>query len=76
MYCDHGVLQDRVVSPDREAFQKLRSVQGLEEALERWDFFTPMPDSDTRSIDNTALDPTEAAVQIVAHFGLETQKSG
>lgn len=75
LYCDRDVLLGRVALPDREAFQKLRSVQGLEELLDRHDFFTPIPDLNTLRIDNTALAPDEAAAQVVTHFGLGCAKS-
>lgn len=70
LYCDRDALLGRVALPDREAFQKLRSVQGLEQVLDRHDFFTPVPDLDTLGIDNTALAAGHAAAQIAAHFGL------
>ena len=68
--CELDELKRRVVAPDRAQFGKLTSPDGLEETLSRYDLLTPIPDSDTLSIDNTHIGPLEVAERIVVHFGL------
>ena len=71
LLCEVEELKRRVVGSDRCAFQKLDNVEGLEAALQRWDLYTPIPDSDTLSIDNTDLPPGQVAERIIKHFGLD-----
>jgi hypothetical protein len=70
LLCEVKELKRRVVAPDRQAFHKLVNVEGLEETLQRWDLYTPIPDSDTLTIDNTHLSPAQAAERIVDYFDL------
>jgi hypothetical protein len=74
LLCEVDELKRRVVAPDRREFQKLGNADGLEAALERWDLYTPIPDSDTLSIDNTHLPPGQVAERIIDHFGLDADE--
>jgi hypothetical protein len=74
LLCDVPELKRRVVAPDRRAFRKLDNAPGLEAALVRWDLYTPIPDSDTLSIDNTHLAPAQVAARIVKHFSLDADE--
>ena len=75
LLCEVEELKRRVVAPDRREFQKLGNAEGLEAALERWDLHTPIPDSDTLSIDNTHLPPGQVAERIIDNFSLDADQS-
>lgn len=70
LVCRQEELERRVRSGDRMRQRKVATVELLRELLERCDLSTPVPDSDTLSIDNTRLGPREAAEKIVNHFAL------
>lgn len=52
-YCDRAVLEKRVRSGSRKRFHKIRTVKMLNQTLERWDLFSPIPFVKSLCMDNT-----------------------
>ena len=62
-------LERRVLEPARRRHRKIQNLDGLREALNRWETYTPVHESDL-SVDNTILSPTEVAELIQRHYDL------
>ncbi len=63
--CDRSELERRLVSPSRKRFRKLTSVPVLNQLLDRGDLAIPDLPGAALIVDNTALDPAQAALRIV-----------
>ena len=63
--CDRSELERRLVSPSRRHFRKLTSVPILNQLLDRGDLAIPDLPGVPLIVDNTALDPAQAARRIV-----------
>lgn len=73
--CDPEELKRRIVLEDRKKFKKANTVEMLEQFLETYDLSSPIPYSDTLTIDNTNTAPSEVAWQIVEHFDLKKNEA-
>jgi chloramphenicol 3-O-phosphotransferase len=62
-------LERRVLESARRKYRKIQHRDDLHEALNRWETYTPVHESDL-SIDNTLLSPTEVAELIQRHYNL------
>ncbi|MCI0440673.1 MAG: AAA family ATPase [Chloroflexi bacterium] len=65
--CDRAERQRRLVSPPRERYRKITSVELLGELLDRDMFFTPELRGELLRLDTTNLSPAEAARKIAEH---------
>lgn len=74
--CEVDELKRRIVMEDRRKFGKANTVEMMEMFLETYDLSSPVPDSDTLTIDNTTLSPSDVAERIVRHFGFGSLPSG
>jgi hypothetical protein len=63
-------LLRRVGSPSRGEHGKLTDADALRDVINRYDFRTPVPFEPNLTVDTTLVDPSEAAAQIVEHYGL------
>ena len=70
LYADKKELRQRIKSPSRVIFGKIKSTKRLNENFKKWDFFTPIPFVKSLSIDNTNISPNKVAREIKKHFNL------
>ena len=63
-------VKRRIVHEDRQRFGKAKTAEMMEYFFETYDLFSPVPGSETLSIDNTTVSPDDAAKQIIERFGL------
>ena len=68
--CSRRSLEERVGSADRVQRKKVTSREGLDRCLARWNL-VPVPRSNCYTIDTDAATPSEAARDVVDHFGLD-----
>jgi RNase adaptor protein for sRNA GlmZ degradation len=69
--CARGKLERRVLTESRKKFGKANNLEILNEILDKYDLFSPVPERESLQIDNTNLSPTQAAQGIVEYFLLE-----
>jgi RNase adaptor protein for sRNA GlmZ degradation len=69
--CARGELERRVLTESRKKFGKANNLEILNEILDKYDLFSPVPECESLQIDNTNLSPTQAAQEIVEYFLLE-----
>lgn len=70
LVCDPAVNEERIVAPSRQTTSKVKNLELFRRMKEENEFWTPVPDMPSLSIDNTDLAPEEAALRIIDHFGL------
>ena len=70
LYADIAELQKRVAGDSRRNYGKVKTIEGLENSLNKWDMFTPIPFVESLQIDNTNLTPKEVAIKIKNHYKL------
>ncbi|MPZ48519.1 MAG: hypothetical protein GEU75_04265 [Dehalococcoidia bacterium] len=70
LVCDQGVLEQRIQKQDRVEAGKTSSVEELRSLMQQYEFFTPIPGRESFSINNTDVQPDEAARRIAAHYSL------
>lgn len=63
-------LERRVLADSRQRFQKIRTVEKLQDVLTRYELFKPILFVKSLMIDTTHLSPQDAARMIVEHFRL------
>ena len=68
--CDPEVLRARIGSDSRVKIGKLTDPASIDGSLSRYDLRSTYPGRESLVIDTTALDPIDAAWQIIEHFGL------
>jgi hypothetical protein len=68
--CDIEELEHRVLEESRLKFGKVNNPGLLEELMEKYELCTPLPDSDTFTVDNTNVNAADAASSIIRHFKL------
>lgn len=68
LICDKVELERRVLTEDRKAFGKAKTVEMMRGFFENYDLFSPVPDRASLIIDNTELSADKAAEQIMEHF--------
>lgn len=70
LFTDKKTLNKRVKGASRENFDKIKSKKVLNNALEKWELFKPIPFVKSLSIDNTNIKPKTAAEMIKKHYKL------
>lgn len=70
--CERAELENRVLNESRKRFGKLKSLEILNDVLDKNDLFSPVPERESLIIDNTNLSVKETARKIAEHFGLQT----
>jgi chloramphenicol 3-O-phosphotransferase len=68
--CPETVLVDRVTDPRRQAMGKIATVELLRRSLDGHEVSKPIPGRPSLQVDTSVLSPTEAAAQIIEHYGL------
>jgi RNase adaptor protein for sRNA GlmZ degradation len=68
--CKREELESRVLEESRKQFGKANNLEILNEILDKYDLFSPVPQRESLCVDNTNLSPQETARQIVTHFKL------
>jgi hypothetical protein len=68
--CDKNSLEQRVPAEARARRGKVATIELLREVMGRYDLFSPVPERESLSIDNTDLAPAEAARLIIEHYGV------
>ncbi|HSK71972.1 MAG TPA: AAA family ATPase [Pyrinomonadaceae bacterium] len=66
--CERSELEKRVLEESRRKFTKANNLRILNEILERYDLFSPVPQRESLQIDNTNLSAEAAAQKIIRHF--------
>lgn len=65
------ILYERLTTPSRQASEsKLTDKEELMKTMDRFDLYEPMPVTNNLIIDNSSLEPSEVAKQIIEHFDL------
>jgi len=67
---DVNTLRRRVVEDSRKEFQKIHTVEGLNECLERWELGVTVPYDNVLKIDTTGLSVDEVMEQINQQLSL------
>jgi tRNA uridine 5-carbamoylmethylation protein Kti12 len=70
LVCEREVLEQRLPHPERAARGKIVALETLNEVIERYDIFSPVPGRESLQIDNTTLAPEEVARRIVSNYHL------
>lgn len=68
--CEKSELEKRVLEASRKQFGKLNNLEILNEVLEKYDLFSPVPERESLRIDNTNLSAEATARKIVEHYKL------
>jgi broad-specificity NMP kinase len=68
--CALPTLFSRVQDTSRLAYRKITEAAELQDALQRYELFEAIPESNTLRLDTTSLSPAEAARLIVTHYML------
>ena len=71
--CESSELEKRISEESRQKFGKVKTVKTLNELLEKYDLFSPVNNFESLQINNTNLNPSETANQIINHFSLQTK---
>jgi hypothetical protein len=71
--CHIDELKRRILLEDRRKFGKASTVDMMESFLTNYDLLSPIPGTETLTIDNTKVSPADAAEGIIEHFGLPRQ---
>jgi RNase adaptor protein for sRNA GlmZ degradation len=69
--CERSELERRVLAESRKQFGKANNLEILNEILDKYDLFSPVPERESLQIDNTNLSATQAAREIIEYFLLE-----
>ena len=70
LVCDKKELAKRVKSKSRRKFGKINNPVKLNELLDKYELFTPVPQQASLCLDTTNLSPHETAQQIIEHYKL------
>ncbi len=70
LVCDKKELAKRVKSKSRRKFGKINNTVKLNELLDKYELFSPVPQQATLCLDTTHLSPPRAAQQIIEHYKL------
>jgi shikimate kinase len=68
--CDRAELTERVQNSSRTKYKKISTVEKLNELLEKYELFKPIPFVESLQLDVTQVSPPAAAQQIVQHYSL------
>jgi hypothetical protein len=70
LVCEKSELANRVLEESRRKFSKANNLAFLDEILDKYDLFLPVPGRDSLRIDNTNLPPEIVARKIIEHYHL------
>ena len=70
LVCQRNELEKRVLEESRLKYGKANNLEILNEILEKYDLFSPVPERESLRIDNTNLSAEATARKIIEHFGL------
>lgn len=70
--CERDELEKRIFDESRKRYGKIKTLEILDEILEKYDLFSPVPERESLIIDNTNLAAKDATRKIVEHFHLKT----
>jgi hypothetical protein len=70
--CDKNSLEQRVPVEARARRGKMATLELLHKVMGLYDLFSPVPERESLSIDNTDLAPEEAARRVIEHYALRT----
>jgi RNase adaptor protein for sRNA GlmZ degradation len=68
--CTKSELEQRVLAESRKQFGKANNLEILNEILDEYDLFSPVPKRESLQIDNTNLSPEVVARKIIGHYHL------
>ncbi len=68
--CERKELEKRVLAESRQKFEKVKTVELLDEVLEKYELFSTLPNRESLIIDNTNLSAETVARQIIKHYEL------
>ena len=70
LFSPREALKNRIVEESRKTFGKLTESEAVDEMLGKWDFYTPIPNRDSLSIDNSSISADSVARTIAKRYGL------
>ncbi len=68
--CERKELEKRVLAESRQKFEKVKTIELLNEVLDKYELFSTIPNRESLVIDNTNLSAEVVAKQIIEHFSL------
>lgn len=68
--CERKELEKRVLAESRQIFEKIKTVELLDEVLEKYELFSTLPNRESLVIDNTNLSAEMVAERIIEHYKL------
>ena len=68
--CAKSELEQRVLADSRKQYGKANNLEILNEILDKYDLFSPVPERESLQIDNTNLSPEVVAQKIIGHYHL------
>ncbi len=68
--CERNELEKRVIAESRKKFEKIKTVEMLDEILSKYELFSTIPNRESLVIDNTNLSAETVAKQIIEHYKL------
>jgi len=68
LYAEIEELKKRVKGSSRKNYGKVKTVEGLENSLTKWDMFTSIPFVESLKIDNSNLTQKEVAIKIKDYY--------
>ncbi|CAN5425576.1 AAA family ATPase [soil metagenome] len=74
LVAEKSVIQKRVLEESRKKHGKIASLDGLQSIWEKYELFSPVPESVSLIIDNSNLSAQTVARRISKHFNLEKTK--
>jgi predicted kinase len=75
LFCDPSLLEQRIASPSRRVIAKMTDVEQLRREMKERDYFSPIPERFSLTLDTTELSPQDAAARIIEHYGLPATRS-
>ncbi len=70
LVCEKSELERRVLEESRKKFNKANNLEILNEILDKYELFAPVPLRESLRIDNTNLPAKATARKIIAHYKL------
>ena len=70
LICAKNELEQRILAESRKQFGKANNLEILNEILDKYDLFSPVPERKSLQIDNTNLTPEVVARKIIGHYHL------
>lgn len=68
--CAKSELEQRVLADSRKQYGKANNLEILNEILDKYDLFSPVPERESLQIDNTNLSAKVVARKIIGHYHL------